>query len=363
MKRIQKETEYSRRRARVQEAIRELPCDAFLTTALPNVHYLTGFTGSNAAVLVSAGRALLFTDPRYSTQAQQQSDCEVKVAKGPLAQDVAKCIKRSLWRTLAFEQNRISFEDYSQFQELLKGLKLKPVSGLVETLRMVKAPDEIGTIKASVRLNSIALEQALEQFHPSMSEVDLAAEIDYRMRLLGADGTAFSTIVASGLRSALPHAQPSSHAIETNQLLLIDMGASVAGYASDMTRTHALGKLDAKIRRMYKAVLESQLAALDAVRPGVTCAHIDRTARTVLRGYGLDSLFVHSTGHGLGLEIHERPRIGRKERTKLEAGMVITIEPGVYQEGMGGVRIEDTVAVTQHGCEVLTPTGKELVVL
>jgi Xaa-Pro aminopeptidase len=141
------------------------------------------------------------------------------------------------------------------------------------------------------------------------------------------------------------------------------MGASVAGYASDMTRTYAVGKLDAKIRRMYRAVLESQLAAIDVIKPGISCARVDSAAREVLRGYGLDKLFLHSTGHGLGLEIHERPRVGRKEGTKLETGMVITIEPGVYAEGLGGIRIEDTVVVAARGSEVLTPTGKDLVVL
>ena len=357
------ETEYGSRRRRVLEAIADQRCDAFLTTALPNVQYLTGFTGSNAALLVSSDHSLLFTDPRYATQAPQQSDCEVKIAKASLDVEVAKWVKRFRWHSIAFEENRISFEEYSHIKRLLGTVRLKPVSGVVETLRMIKAPDEIGTIRAAVRLNSIALEQALEHFQPSMTESDLAAEIEYRMRLLGADGTAFETIVASGERSALPHAHPTNHPIQANQLLLVDMGASVAGYSSDMTRTHALGKLDAKIRRIYKAVLESQLAAIAAVKPGVTCAYVDRSARQVLRGYGLDQFFVHSTGHGLGLEIHERPRVGRKERTKLQAGMVITIEPGVYQEGLGGVRIEDTVAVTARGCEVLTPTGKELVVL
>ena len=214
-----------------------------------------------------------------------------------------------------------------------------------------------------MRLNSVALAQALRQFNSSMTEVDLAAEIEYRMRRLGADGTAFETIVASGERTALPHAHPTARPIQSNQLLLIDMGANVAGYASDMTRTYGVGRLDAKIRRMYRAVLESQLAAVDAVRPGATCAQVDRAARGVLRRYGFDKLFVHSTGHGLGLEIHERPRVGRKEATKLQPGMAITIEPGVYREGVGGVRIEDTVVVTGHGCEILTPTGKELVVL
>jgi len=214
-----------------------------------------------------------------------------------------------------------------------------------------------------VELNSAALEQALRHFRSSMTERDLAAEIGYRMRRLGADHEAFETIVASGERSALPHAQPTNHRIQPNRLLLIDMGATVAGYASDMTRTHAIGKPTAKTRRMYRAVLESQLAAIAAVKPGVSCTTVDRAARNVLRAHGFDKLFVHSTGHGLGLEIHEAPRVGRKERTRLEPGMAITIEPGVYAEGIAGIRIEDTVVVTSRGCEVLTPTGKELVVL
>ncbi len=356
-------SDFAARRERLASHLREWRVDAFLTSAGPNVHYLSGFTGSNGVVLLLVGRALLFTDPRYATQAPQQSDCEVKVATGPLLVEVAKWVKRLRLRTMAFEQNRISYEEYGQLKNVLPSIRLKPVDGAVETFRMTKSADEIGTITASVRLNSVALEQALEHFQASMTETDLAAEIEYRMRLLGADGTSFETIVASGPRTALPHAHPTSHPMQADQLLLIDMGASVAGYASDMTRTYALGKLNAKIRRMYKAVLESQLAAIDAIKPGISCAYVDRTARSVLSSYGLDKLFVHSTGHGLGLEIHERPRVGRKERTKLQPGMVITVEPGVYQEGLGGIRIEDTVVVTAAGCEVLTPTGKELVVL
>jgi Xaa-Pro aminopeptidase len=344
-------------------ALRPARADAFLTTAPPNVRYLSGFTGSNGAVLLSAERAVLFTDPRYATQAPIESDCEVKIGKGALVKEIAAQVKRLRLKSLAFESNRISYEEHAQLKEALPGVRLKPVTGTVETLRMVKSEEEIGTIRASVQLNSAALEHALEQFRPDMTEVDLAAEVEYRMRCLGADGTSFDTIVASGERSALPHAHPTDHPINPDQLLLIDMGANVAGYASDMTRTYAVGKLDAKIRRMYRAVLESQLAAIDAVKPGASCASVDRAARAVLRGYGMDQFFIHSTGHGLGLEIHERPRLGRKEMTKLEAGMAITIEPGVYQEGLGGVRIEDTVIVTATGCEILTPTGKELVVL
>ncbi len=290
-------------------------------------------------------------------------DCEVRVAKGPLAKHIAKAVTRGRIKYVAFERNRLSFEEHQQLIELLKGVALLPYGGAVETLRMVKSTDEIETIRASVKLNSAALEQALSHFKVGMAELDLAAEIDYRMRLLGADGTAFDTIVASGKRTALPHAHPTGHSIEAGELLLIDMGATVAGYASDMTRCYVVGKANAKIRRIYRAVLDSQLTALALLKPGMTCAKLDQAVRGVLRGYGLDKLFVHSTGHGLGLEIHERPRIGKKEAVKFEVGMTVTIEPGVYEVGIGGVRIEDTVVVTERGCEVLTPTKKELVVL
>ncbi len=355
--------EFSLRRSRLLDHLREARAGAFLTSALPNVRYLTGFTGSNAALLLTPERALLFTDPRYQTQAPLESDCEVKIVKGSLAKEVSRWAARLRLKSVAFEQNRIGYGDFQSLKEAATGVRWKPVAGLVEDLRMLKSAAEIATIRASVQLNSAAVEQALRRFRPSMTEVDLAAEIEYRMRRLGADGPAFETIVASGERSALPHARPTDHPIATDRLLLVDVGATVAGYASDMTRTLAVGKLSAKLHRMYRAVLASQLAAIDAVKPGISCGAVDSAARQVLHGYGLDALFIHSTGHGLGLEIHERPRVGRKERTKLQPGMVITIEPGAYQEGLGGVRIEDTVVVTSHGCEILTPTGKELVVL
>jgi len=354
--------ELSQRRERVLALLKEERIHAFLVTALPNVRYLSGFTGSNAALLLTPDRALLFTDPRYQAQAPRETDCEVKIATGPLLQEVGKWMKRLRLGTLGFEANRIRFAEHQQLREL-DGLRLKGISELVERVRMIKSPEEIAAIKSSVELNAAALAEALRHFQQSMTEVELAAEIEYRMRRLGADGPAFETIVASGERTALPHARPANRPIEANQLLLVDMGATVAGYASDMTRTYAAGKLSTKWKRRYRAVLESQLAAIDAVRPGVSCAAVDRAARAVLRGYGMEKLFIHSTGHGLGLEIHERPRIGRKEATKLELGMTITIEPGIYQEGEGGIRIEDTVCVTSNGCTVLTPTKKELIVL
>lgn len=356
-------TDLSARRSALLQHLAETRLGAILVTGLPNVRYLAGFTGSNAALLLTDDRAILFTDPRYQTQAAQESDCDVRIVKGPLTTEIAATVKRLRLKKIGFEQNRIGFAEHLQLTDALPKVRLKPVMGAVEKLRQVKSDSEIATIRASVQLNSAALEEALRHFKPTMTEVDLAAEIEYRMRLLGADGTAFETIVASGERSALPHAHPGERPILANQLLLIDMGARVAGYCSDMTRTHAVGKLAPKARRMYRAVLESQLAAIDAVKPGATCTGVDRAARDVLRGYGLEQAFVHSTGHGLGLEIHEGPRVGRKDKTKLEPGMVITIEPGVYVERAGGVRIEDTVVVTATGCDILTPTTKELVVL
>jgi Xaa-Pro aminopeptidase len=240
---------------------------------------------------------------------------------------------------------------------------LEPVKGWIEELRMVKSPAEIARIRRSVETNSRAFEQAVARIRPGMSERDLAAELEYRMRRLGAEKPAFETIVAAGVRSALPHAQPTAARLQSGGLVLVDMGAIVDGYSSDMTRMLFLGVPAAKVKRVYRAVLEAQLAAIATVRAGASTAAVDRVARRVLRGYGLDRAFVHSTGHGLGLEIHEPPRLGKRDKGRLEAGMAITIEPGVYLEGFGGIRIEDTVVVTEAGCEILTPTSKELRVI
>jgi Xaa-Pro aminopeptidase len=236
-------------------------------------------------------------------------------------------------------------------------------AGWIEELRMVKSAVEIDLIRRSVETNSRAFEQVVARVKPGMKESDLAAELEYRMRRLGAAKPAFETIVAGGARSAWPHAQPTAARLRTGGMVVVDMGAMQEGYASDMTRMLYLGVPGAKVKRTYRAVLEAQLAAIDAVRAGASTARVDGAARKVLQAYGLDRAFIHSTGHGLGLEIHEPPRIGKRDKTRLQAGMAITIEPGVYLEGFGGVRIEDTVVVTERGCEILTPTSKDLRVI
>ena len=335
--------------------------DSLLVTNLHNVRYLTGFTGSNGAVLLSKdGGAILFTDPRYTVQSQQQVNCRVRIAKGTLTKAILQEIDRAGLRVVGFEKDNLTV---SQLELLKKDLpvrtQLEPTAGLIERLRMIKDAGEIERIRASVISNSRALEAALKRFKFGMRESELAAEIDYQNRKLGAEAPSFDTIVAAGERSALPHAHPGAAKIGPG-ILLIDMGAFREGYANDMTRMAHVGPATPKYKRAYRAVLESQLAALDAVKPGATTNAVDRAARGTLKRHGLDREFIHSTGHGLGLEIHEPPRIGRKDKTKLAPGMAITIEPGVYIEGWGGIRIEDTVLVTATGVEILTPTMKDL---
>jgi Xaa-Pro aminopeptidase len=342
-----------------------LKIDALLISALPNIRYLSGFTGSNALLLVTPGGNTLFTDPRYSIQAAQEtSGCQVKTARGPLVAEAAQAIKKRKLKRIGFERGRLLFDTWQRLKEAVPlGAALKPVGPVVEELRMVKTPEEIARIRGAVICNSLAFEATLPRIRPGVRESEIAAELEYQMRRHEAEKASFDTLVAAGPRSALVHAQPTAEPVGANQLLLIDMGATRAGYVSDMTRTLFLGKSGRKVRRMYDSVLAAQLAGIAAVREGVMAEEVDRAARRVLRADGLDKAFVHSTGHGLGLEIHEAPRLGKKDKTRLRAGMAITIEPGVYVEGFGGIRIEDTVVVTANGCEVLTPTTKEFIEL
>ena len=336
--------------------------DAIVVTTLQNVRYLSGFTGSSAILLVRGPEMTLFTDPRYTIQAAQETTAKVKIVRGELTAGLKNILAKC--KSIGFENRRISFAAVASLQKLLKpGANLIGIEDAIERKRMVKTAAEIALIRESVRVNSNAFERGLKRFRPGMTEVTLAAEFDHQQRKLGAEKPAFDTIVASSARSALPHAHPTEEKIPSNGLLLVDMGSFRRGYASDMTRTLHIGRASAKTRLLYQAVLEAQLAAIDSVKPGTTTGHVDRAARVVLRKFGFDKAFVHSTGHGLGLEIHEPPRIGRRDKTPLAAGMAITIEPGAYLEGLGGIRIEDTVLVTANGCEILSPAPKEFTVL
>ncbi|MBI2684829.1 MAG: aminopeptidase P family protein [Acidobacteria bacterium] len=358
-------SEQKSRLARLREDMAPLELDAAIVSSLVNIRYLTGFSGSNALLLVTHTEATLLTDPRYTIQAKAETaetGIKAVIAKGSLEEALTP--RLSKLRRIGFENNRVSYRTWEHLQRNLPlNAGLRPLGGVIEQRRMVKSAGEIAAIRESVRINSQAFAAALTRFRAGMSETDFAAEIEHQMRLLGAEKPSFDTIVAFRERSALPHASPGCTRLDGNGLLLVDMGTFRGGYASDMTRCIHLGKPGAKTRSLYRAVLEAQLAGLDAVAPGASAEDIDSATRRVLRKHGLAKAFIHSAGHGLGLEIHEAPRLGRGEKTILRAGMAITVEPGAYIEGAGGVRIEDTVLVTANGVEVLTPTSKELVIL
>lgn len=339
--------------------------DSFLISSAANVRYLTGFSGSNGLVLLTAGELHFFTDPRYATVAQQSIPGIVHVVRGgPLIRETLEIIKHKRFKKIGFESNWMRHSEYTSLdKELPLGVRMVPLGNVIEERRMVKSSAELERIRCSVDLNSQAYSRVLKEIRPGMRELDVAAAIEFEMKALGAEKAAFDTIVAAGEHSAMPHAHPTSYKLRGNEILLIDMGASLDGYSSDMTRVVHMGEPPRKVKAIYRAVLEAQQAGIDAVHPGTTAAKVDAAARNVLKKHKLDKMFIHSTGHGLGLEIHEPPRLGKKDKTRLIAGMAITIEPGAYIEGFVGIRIEDTVLVTERGCQILTPTSKEFVSL
>ncbi|MGB0117598.1 MAG: Xaa-Pro peptidase family protein [Terriglobales bacterium] len=366
--------DHAGRLGRLRSELAENDLDALLVTHLPNIRYLCGFTGSAAALLVSDRGAVLFTDGRYRTQAKQEVQAaSVFVApKSPLvaaAESLSARRKSSARKSLSLASVGIEAESITAAMRdrialVMKGkARLRSAPPLVERARMVKDAAEIPRIRRAVELGASLFRIAREKIRPGVSEVEVAAAMEYEARCGGADGMSFATILASGERSAIVHGRASAARIPRRGFVVCDFGVILAGYCSDRTRTVHVGRPSAKARQFYEAVLEAQQAAIAAVRPGVTAAEVDSAARRVLRKRKLARYFTHSTGHGLGLEIHEAPRLAAGQTQKLEPGMVITIEPGAYVPGKWGVRIEDVVVVTASGCEVLTPTDKELIVI
>jgi Xaa-Pro aminopeptidase len=339
--------------------------DAFLISHLPNVRYLCGFTGSAGALLVFPRKAVLFTDGRYQVQAREETaGTRVQIARGnPQVAAAAWAAQRNL-RRVAFEIAQVPVGDRRALSRAAgKRIAWRGVEGRVEKLRARKDSEEVEALRAAARLGSGIFDQILPLLKPGVREIEIAAEIEYRMRKGGASGVAFETIVAFGERSALPHARPTARRLGKNELVVLDWGAILRGYCCDLTRTVFVGRAPRKIRRWYEAVLHAQEAAREALRPGILAAHVDRAARRVLGRRGFSRYFLHSTGHGLGLEVHESPRLGRGQQEKIQAGNVVTLEPGVYVEGVGGIRIEDDVAVTSDGVEVLTTARRDLIQL
>jgi len=355
---------YRLRLAQLRARLEEDHLEALLVTSLPNVHYLTGFSGSAGVLLATPRDAVLFTDSRYDLQAHDQvQDARVVIVNADALTAAAKRANRLRSPKVGFESGVVSFQTHKRLKELLSGKRLVPAAGWIETLRIVKDEGEIEQIRQAVALSSRAFSETVPLLRPGILEMEVAAEIEYRMRRYGAEQPSFETIVAFGPRTALPHARAGARALQPGECILMDLGAILNGYVSDMTRTVFLGRPSRKASRMYQAVLEAQIEAEETVRAGVACAAVDQAARRVLKRYGYEQYFTHSTGHGVGREIHELPRIGKKQKTLLPERAVITVEPGVYLPGFGGVRIEDVVVVRKEGPEILTQTPKELTVL
>jgi Xaa-Pro aminopeptidase len=325
------------------------------------VQYLTGFSGSAGALLVTPSDAIFFTDSRYDLQAHQEVEgSRVVITKESAGMAAAKRAAKMRQRRVGFESDTLPYAGHRRLKEVLQKGKLVATRGMVEALRVEKDAGEIEQIRKAVELGSRAFEETLPLLRPGMTELEVAAEIEYRMRRYGGERPSFETIVATGPRAALPHARAGTRKVQPNEFILLDLGVILGGYASDMTRTVFLGKAPRRAARIYKAVLEAQLEAEQAVQAGRPCAAVDQAARLVLKRYGYARYFTHSTGHGLGREVHELPRIARGQTFALPEGAVITVEPGVYLPGFGGVRIEDVVVVRKGRGEVLTRTSKEL---
>lgn len=349
------------RQKRLLTEIEARKLDAVLITHLPNVRYLTGFTGSAGTVLAGK-QTLFFTDGRYREQAKQQVKVgKVVVGKSAAFSLAALAIKAAGYWRIGIEAEHLTVAARESFaKELGTSVKLISTSDLVEEFRTVKDKTEVGLIQEAVALGDSSLSTVLSSTKPEQTEISVAAALEHAMRDAGAEGMSFETIIASGPRSALPHGVASRNQIPKRGFVVADYGVILNGYCSDMTRTFCIGRAKAEERSAYSAVLDAQLAAIECVAPGKTAGEVDAAARKILKKARLDRYFIHSTGHGVGLEIHESPRVGSGQKQVLKPGMVITIEPGIYIAGKFGVRIEDMVVVTERGHKVLTTAPKEL---
>jgi Xaa-Pro aminopeptidase len=358
------------RQQRLQSKLRHSGLDAVLITCLPNVRYLCGFTGSAAALLINEKQSVFLTDGRYAAQARAEVQASrlIVTRQAPLLA-VAEWLRtnarrfaaRGKW-TLGIEAEHLTVAGRERLAKSLPAhARLRVSPPWIEKARMLKDADELNHIRAAVLLGSQLFGVVLKNIRPGVRESEIAAEIEYAARKAGAESMSFETIIASGPRSALPHGRASIAPIPSRGFVVCDFGVILAGYCSDMTRTVHVGRPTKEARRIYEAVREAQQAAAAAVKPGISLGEVDRVARKVLKRNGLGRYFTHSTGHGVGLEIHEAPRVAAGQAEILQPGMVITIEPGVYIPPKWGVRIEDMVVVTERGCEVLTPAGKEMV--
>lgn len=348
----------------LREKLNQSKIDAFLVTSAFNVRYLSGFTGSFGYLLITKKQAYLVTDTRYEIQSKEEiyKGFKVKIQKLPF-DHLVSILNRVKIKKLSFESMDIKFAAYERLKKLLKNIALKPQINLVEKIRERKDDTEISEIRKAINIADYGFREARKRIIEQRSEKEVAMYAEIAVKKKGADGLSFNPIVASGVRGALPHAAPSNNKIKKNELIVVDFGVTLNGYNSDQTRTFCLGKVSRKVKDIYNIVKDANLEAISKVKSGVFVKDIDNTARDFIKKKKYGRYFTHGTGHGVGLQIHEAPSLGPKSNEVLEKGMIITIEPGIYIEGICGVRIEDMVLVTDKGFEVLTDFTKEFIEL
>jgi len=339
----------------------EIPLDAFIVTSPPSLRYLFGFTGSSGLGLLTAERSIFVTDLRYRDQARQEvTEVEIIVTRKELLGVLQSQSLLHGHERLGFEAAHVTVAQYHRLRKLFPEMKLIAVEGFVEKLTRRKAPEEIECIRRGAQWCSRVFQEVLPLIKPGVSELDIAAELSYRIKRRGGDGDSFEPIVASGPRSALPHGVSSRRLLREGEWVVIDFGCTVEGYASDLARTVVVGEPTPKQREVYEVVREANARAIASARAGLPAPRLDAVARQFIQAKGYGDYFTHSLGHGLGLHLHEGPKVGPESKDVLEVGNVITIEPGIYLPGFGGVRIEDDVVLTANGCEVLTDAPREL---
>jgi Xaa-Pro aminopeptidase len=344
--------------------MREQNVAALVVSLLSNVRYLTGFTGSHGVAVVTMSNAWFLTDGRYRTQSVEEVRGFHRIIT---VHDLWQTI---VWRKLlggcrrvAFESEAVTYAQYAFFRKAADRVTLVPTRDLVEGLAVVKDAEELFSIRRAVEITDRVFLEILPMLRPGVTELEIAAEISYRHRRYGAEGDAFEPIVATGIRGASPHARASAKCIRSGEFVTLDFGCTVEGYCSDLTRTIGVGRIDRGRRAAYASTVGAQQEAINAARGGMIASDLDAVARKRIVADGFGRFFTHSLGHGLGLRIHERPRVSRLSSERLQVGSVLTIEPGIYVPGRYGVRIEDDIVLTSSGCTVLTTSPKELVVL
>lgn len=349
---------------RLRKVMQEQHLPAVLITNAYNRTYVSGFTGSSGYVLITLDRAILLTDFRYMTQAPQQAKLfEVVEHKVKVMDAVIELLNQQGITQLGFEQGDVSYGDFLSYQAALPGIELLPTAKLVEGIRMVKDDAELQIMQEAADLADQTFSHILSYIKPGVKELDIALEIEMFIRKNGGTSTSFETIVASGERSALPHGKASDRVLQINEFVKLDFGAYYKGYCSDITRTVMLGKPTDKHKEIYDIVLEAQLHCLANLKPGIAGREGDAFARDVIVKHGYGDYFGHGTGHGLGMEVHESPRLSKTEDTILTPGMVVTVEPGIYLPGFGGVRIEDDAVITDTGIKILTNSTKDFLII